>query len=310
MVFGPMKKTVLICLLCLTLAFAGALPCAALASQWDNDGVELTEVNKLPIDFSGGMPPQKDAFVEGSGEWSYADPSISVKITSGRDNDCDWWMADIHIADASQLRTMSAGGFDASMVSPGTTLARRVRAILAIDGDYYWQQANGLVLRQGQLFVNALDGTRDALLIDEDGDFHILMNAKAEEVGEEINGKKIINGLCFGPVLVKDGELMEARGTKDMVPEKRRQRMALCQVGPLHYVAICCAAPARGSAGMDIQQFAEFVHSKGVTTAYNLDGGDSCMMIFNGTKINDVRSRSTRDISDIVYFASSYINVD
>lgn len=297
-----MKKLITL-LLCLALL----LP--TVTAMCENlDLVLLSSVNKLPIDLSGGMPPQKNNFVIADDSWSYSDPSITVNITAGRTNNCDWWKADIYIADASQLRSVSAGGFDTSVVVKGTVLAKRVRAVLAIDGDYYWQQKNPLVLRQGTLYMNNLDGRRDALVIDEDGDFHILRKAKKTDISETINGKRIINGWCFGPVLVENGERLKVEGTNDMVPNERRQRMAICQAGPLHYVAICCGPPARGSSGMTLQEFADLVYAQGVETAYNLDGGDSTMMIFNGEKINDVRSMSTREVSDILYFASAYVD--
>ena len=41
-------------------------------------------------------------------------------------------------------------------------------------------------------------------------------------------------------------------------------------------------------------------------TAYNLDGGDSTMMIFRNEKINDKDNENTRNISDIIYFASAW----
>lgn len=87
--------------------------------------------------------------------------------------------------------------------------------------------------------------------------------------------------------------------------DKPRQRMCLAQVGPLEYLCIATAGPVRGSDGMTIEQFAAFVHSFGVQQAYNLDGGDSTMLIFHGEKINDVDNGTLREISDIVYFAST-----
>ena len=56
---------------------------------------------------------------------------------------------------------------------------------------------------------------------------------------------------------------------------------------------------------MTIRQFAKLVYSCGVQTAYNLDGGNSTMLIFNGEKLNDVDNPKARDIADIIYFASA-----
>ena len=50
---------------------------------------------------------------------------------------------------------------------------------------------------------------------------------------------------------------------------------------------------------------AAFMQSIGVTTAYNLDGGGSSTMVFNGTVMNqpttDGNTISERKVSDIVY---------
>ena len=126
-----------------------------------------------------------------------------------------------------------------------------------------------------------------------------------------VDGAKIINAFYFGPVLVYEGKVIEnvilnSVVDKVMAGNERKQRMALCQVGPLEYKCICCAGPTHGNKGMTLQQFADFVGEQGVQTAYNLDGGDSTMLIFNYKKQNNVRSTSTRKIVDIIYFASTW----
>ena len=263
----------------------------------------MEDIYALPIDFSGGCELDQRNF---HGKTSYEDPTITVTLTSGRYSDCDWWMADIVIASPTQLRTVSAGGFNTSMTMTGSYLAKSVNAVLAVDGDYYFYTGKGYILRQGILYKNILDGTTDILLIDEDGDFHVVTNAKQGEGVDTVNGKRVINAMYFGPALVIDGKPVHNVSGAGMAEEKGRQRMALCQVGPLHYKCVCCAGPARGSSGMRLQDFTYFVADMGVKVAYNLDGGDSTMLIFNGEKINDVNNSSSRKISDIVYFASAW----
>ena len=155
-------------------------------------------------------------------------------------------------------------------------------------------------------YLNILDGDRDLLLIDEDGDFHVVFKADAGSQDGTVNGKRVINAFFFGPALVVDGKTVEGVTGRSMSENEGRQRMCIAQVGPLHYKAICCAGPARGNAGMTLKQFASFVAEQGVQTAYNLDGGDSTMIIFRNEKINDVQNASTRSISDIIYFASAW----
>lgn len=278
---------VMICILC----------CGLLSSA-------LAEITPLPIDFSGGKKPDPNGFI---GEWEYEDPSIHVKVVKGRaeDYDCDYWAADITIADASQLRTMSANGFDSNMTMNGEAMARRVKAVLAIDGDYFCYTGIGCIIRQGQTFRNILQGDRDVLLVDEDGDFHIVGLAKKGQIGTKYDGKKIINAFFFGPALVVGGTPYYGYGDS-MSADSPRQRMAIAQLDHLHYMCICCAPPIGTSCGMTLWDFGDFVASLGVEIAYNLDGGDSVMMIFNGEKINATTSETVRDISDIVYFASAW----
>ena len=282
---------------------ACALTCLAL---WAGGTCALAEdAAALPLDFSGGMPLKEQFFV---GKWHYEDPTISVSIQSGRTtDDCDYWVASIKIAHPSQLRTAAADTFDSDMVMDGRYLAKRVNAVLAIDGDYFSYTGEGFILRQGTVFLNVLKGRRDVLLIDEDGDFHILDAAQKNDASRTINGKKIINAFYFGPALVKDGKVnwyMDLRD--DMAAEEKKQRMCIAQVGPLEYKCICCGPPARGNTGMTLIEFAKLAVAQGVQTAYNLDGGNSCMMIFNAQKINDVESEYAREINDIIYFASAY----
>ena len=255
----------------------------------------------LPIDFSPGLPPDPAGY---TGKLVYTDPSLTVSIETGREEDCDYWVADIRIAHPSQLRTAAADGFDSDMVLPATTLARRMNAVLAINGDYFNYNKNGYTLRQGILFRDRLSGKRDLLLIDEDGDFHFMYKARKKSGVTEINGKKVINVLTFGPVLVDNGE-MQLDYYEDVAFTDYCQRMCIGQVGKLHYKVVCCAAPDRGSEGMTIRQFVNLVHSLGIPNAYNLDGGNSTMLIFNGEKINDVDNPKARDIADIIYFASA-----
>ncbi|WP_330390340.1 phosphodiester glycosidase family protein [Blautia sp. Marseille-P3201T] len=59
------------------------------------------------------------------------------------------------------------------------------------------------------------------------------------------------------------------------------------------------------SEGLSLLELAEFMDTLGVETAYNLDGGGSSTMYFNGEVINKPttsgRNIKERSVSDIVY---------
>lgn len=257
----------------------------------------------LPVDFTPGPKVDQACYIS---ETEYLDPTLHVVIESGRKDNCDYWVARVKIGHPSQLRTAAAGGFENEFTMKGIYLARRQNAVLAIDGDYFSYYRYGYILRQGKLYLDKLRGERDVLAIDEDGDFHILFSPERDSMTNTLNGKKLINVFHFGPALVVDGELGPMTASYWLAPESKRQRMCIAQTGPLEYMTLCCAGPMRGSEGMDLLQFAQLAKELGAVTAYNLDGGDSTMMIFNGDKINDKENMNTRDISDIIYFASAW----
>ena len=89
----------------------------------------------------------------------------------------------------------------------------------------------------------------------------------------------------------------------------RAQRIALCQTGPLSYLVVYSEGPNDpDSSGLTILEFAQLVSSfPDVVTAYNLDGGSSATIVFQGQKINGPLSQRSRSIGDIIYFASAYV---
>lgn len=261
----------------------------------------------LPIDFSGGAAPVEDCF---DGFEAYDDPTLHVDIVFKEKQIprglLGYWVATVRVGDASQLRTAAAESFSTNTALPGPEIAARVQAVLAVDGDYYGYHRNGYILRQGQLFRDKLDGARDVLLIDEDGDFHVVVRPPKGTVNDTVDGKKVINALFFGPALVLNGETTVDFRYDVMDPDKHYDRICICQTGPLEYKIICSTGMRDGHVGIKLEDFAELAQEEGAITAYNLDGGNSTMLYFHGEKLNTVDRGKTRDLMDIIYFASAW----
>ncbi len=277
------------------------------AAEDDDDDPVFTY---LPIDFSPGMPLDRSKFTPDS----YRDPSISVKITRGDAGGVLYWIADIEIDHPSQLRTAAAESFDKKGTELGSVLARRMNAVLAVDGDYYCYTSNNdvhVTIRQGITFKNSLlqRPCQDVLLIDEDGNFHGIEDPQDGDIGTEIDGKKIINAFYFGPLLVNNGQIRE-KAPSHMNPDQLSQRVAIAQTGRLKYRVIVTGPNKRGSLAFNFDDWRAFVAGMDdILVAYNLDGGDSAVLVFNFEKINDPENENERPLSDIIYFASYWPNV-
>ncbi len=82
-------------------------------------------------------------------------------------------------------------------------------------------------------------------------------------------------------------------------------RTAIGIIDNLHYVMVVSDGRTSASTGLTLYQLATFMKELGVTTAYNLDGGGSSTLYFNGSVVNnpttDGKNITERRVSDIVY---------
>ncbi len=237
---------------------------------------------------------------------SYKDDTISVSITQGRVHETDYWVARVSLAGPDQLRTASARGFDSERTIKGLTLAVRMNAVLAINGDYYSYIPDGYLIRNGVKYRDLPGGRRDVLLIDDKGDFYQIPLATAQDIAG-LGDLRVMHSFNFGPSLVIDGERVQVFDDNDNAAFKPRQRMALAQVkrGSLEYVAVACAGPRGRNTGLTLDEFSRLVYEQGVENAYNLDGGYSTMLMFGGRYINNHDIANIRPISDIIYFVTA-----
>ena len=278
------------------------------------------EFRPLPIDMTGGAPYDAEY---GSDVLVYEDPTIRVERTLRSKNKKigrEYYLADIVIKDPSQIRTAASEPttFITERRVQASVIAKRVNAVFAMNGDYcgdfHGNESSKYILRQGTVFRDTVDKRLDMLMIDEDGDFHILPGSpELQEMDKtQINGKKVVNALQFGPALIIDGVpteddyLMSDKHSPQFAdPDGRENRLCLAQIGPLHYAVIATRD------GANMAQFKQLVLDvvPDCRNAYILDGGGSTQLVFLGKKYNNANAQTNqnmRKLSDIVYFASAW----
>lgn len=266
----------------------------------------------------GGTPLSDECYIYEEGQADpvgYEDPTVSVRIEKDRFMNTDYVAAYVKITDPCQLRTAFSGSYNSKSTDAGATIAKRVNAVLALNGDFYVNRRGKpiLVARQSHVYRNDCAGEYDVMIIDDHGDMHILPLAQKEQV-EEYDGR-IYQGFTFGPGLVIDGEFQTGYVNNDNAADMPAQRMILCQTGELEYLVVTIEGPEDpGSTGLTLEEATELLRSiEGVTiqNAYNFDGGSSATLVFRKaqkrySKINSPQNPKTRSLCDIVYFASMW----
>ena len=275
-------------------------------------GVASAEIIEYDLKDKKGVPLQEDGYdLE---NMTYEDPSITVKITTGRFEETNYMVAYVKVANATQVRSTMSGSYSTDDTIGGIAMAKSTNAALAINGDFFSSRRNvGYTARMGKEYKNKCNGTYDVMVLDDQGDMHIIAAPTKEDMvafkeALEAEGRSIINGYTFGPGLVINGEKQTGFVDMDNAADRAAQRMCLAQIGPLEYLCISSEGPEDpGSTGLTLEQFAELVASfEGVVNAYNLDGGSSSTMVFNRDKVNSPNNPKRRPLKDIIYFASAY----
>lgn len=261
-------------------------------------------VYHLPVDFSAGPRANPDCYTKET----YEDESLSVRMETRDIDRVRYSIAWIKVKSPTQLRTHTAGKPNEVVADRPSRMARRQNAVVAINGDFYVQRKDGLIYRQGVPFRYELNEEKDALVIDENGDLHNFVGTKADEILAFLKeGHQIINAFTFGPTLIKNGEIMPMPETYRTRFDStvRAPRMVIAQVGPLEYVFVEAQGRNDESIGVTTDQMALFMKDLGVKEAYCLDGGNSCVMTFNGRYYDSNYTDSEREQSDIIYVVSA-----
>lgn len=235
---------------------------------------------------------------------SYKDQNIQIEMKEYRKNDTTIYVADVQITNPALLKTALANNtYGKNITSKTSTIAENVNAILAINGDYYGVQEKGYVLKNGTIYRSTASKNQEDLVIYEDGTFEIINESDVDINTLLKNGA--YNILSFGPVLVENCNITVSQNEEVGKAMASNPRTAIGIIDELHYVFVVSDGRTNESEGLRLYELAEFMQSIGVKTAYNLDGGGSSTMYFNGNIINNPTTNgnrvSERSVSDIVY---------
>ena len=237
---------------------------------------------------------------------SYSDGKISVQINTVRSNDTTVYIADVQLSSAAYLKTaLAQNAFGRNVTEKTSAIASDHNAILAINGDYYGANSQGYVIKNGVLYRDTVRKSSDSedLVIYRDGSFGII-NEK-DVTAQQLLDSGVYNLLSFGPALVQNGKVTVSENDEVGRAMADNPRTAIGIIDDLHYILVVSDGRTNESEGLSLYQLAQLMQQYGCKTAYNLDGGGSSTMVFNGQVVNNPTTNgnriSERAVSDIVY---------
>lgn len=162
------------------------------------------------------------------------------------------------------------------------------------------------MIRNGELLrrQSQRDDQEDMVLW-ADGTMSIIR--EGDYTAEELLDKGALQVLSFGPGLIIDGDISVDASDEVGKAMASNPRTAIGYLGDNHYVLVVADGRTDESEGLSLLELAELMQSLGATQAYNLDGGGSSTMYYDGEVINNPttngRNGSERSVSDILYVA-------
>ncbi len=233
---------------------------------------------------------------------SFENENVKINITEYYQNNTKIYVADVQLDSAQDLKTAFADDTYGKNVTAKTSeIAESKNAILAINGDYYGARESGYVIRNGIVYRSEASDD-DLLCIHADGSMKVVN--QSDYSADELVSQGVWQAFSFGPGLIENGDISVDQDDEVGRAKASNPRTAIGMISENHYLFVVSDGRTDESEGLTLYELAEFMKSLGAKTAYNLDGGGSSTMYFNGAVVNNPTSTGNikeREVSDIVY---------
>lgn len=246
-------------------------------------------------------------------QWAYNSPDLSVDIKKLHDDALKIWyyVADIHVKNPQAI---SSGLSDE--VNPSANravpsdIALKDKAVFAINGDLFVARHTGIIIRNGKLWRNVPH--EPVLAFYTNADMKVF--SPTEMTARQLLDAGVANTFAFGPILIRDGSIDHTELKKNALrPQNPRTGVGLVEKN--HFICVLVEGRQPGySEGITLDDFAMLFQRLGCTTAYNLDGGQSSVMMFMGQALNSHASdmngtkwNTYRHVSEILIFGKSQL---
>lgn len=235
---------------------------------------------------------------------TYRSPQVEIKLFELKELDYRGYMAKIKLFDPNAFQVVLAedeiGGFETT-----SSIAKRTRAMLAINGGGFGTSRNEKELISSMIGGTVVNGEvvqpfivkNEPLFfagIDHDGRVVGTVPSSQEDV-DALNPK---DGVSFVPVLLQSGTKVKLPGAW---ANTKHPRTILGRYANDDLLLIVIdGRQAYWSKGVTLERVQDKLQELGVQDAYNLDGGGSSTIYFNGHVLNKPSDGNERPVANAI----------
>lgn len=231
-------------------------------------------------------------------ETEYRSENLAIELRTEYQYESVIHVAEIFMQDLSCFRTGVYDQFGDERLRT-LEMGEAAGAILALSGDYFTAHLNHAmyIVRNGLVYSGKQpESGYDTCVLYFDGAMETIPADQFDK--DAVLKRGLYQSWCFGPGLLTAGGAPIENFRSSVKQENPRSALGYYEPG--HYCFVMVEGRNGNSKGMTLAQLSEFFASLGCQAAYNLDGGKTAEMAFNGQLVNP-RLGDGRAVSDILY---------
>ena len=236
-----------------------------------------------------------------TGLWIYVSSTLKVIIQRKVDIDAPlrWFEAEIwtDVEAGELIRSIQYDSENMKSTADATETAKKYGVVFGTNADYYTYRLasatahnKGIVIRDGEILMDDPYTAKttyfpnlDTLALFPDGNMEVY--ASYDLSAQDYLDMGATDVYSFGPYLIKDGALSP---NTDSWNTSLNPRCAVGMVEPGHYFVVVAEGRMSTSAGISMTHLASLMWNKNCEIAFNMDGGQTAVMLFMGKQLNAI----------------------
>lgn len=235
----------------------------------------------------------------------YVSNTLSVKIDKKHQYDSVYWVAKIKTKNPKQLRSAMSYGTYGGARQLTSEAVRSNGGIIGVNGSAFSYSTGkpsplGMCIKDGVIYGNYAT-SYSVMAVKKDG---TIFTPPLGLWGEDLVRMGVKDTYNFGPILINNGQAQPIDMQNFPLTSYKYARTVVGMVRPNEYVLLVADADRNGvySKGLNHYEMIAELQRMGCRYAYNLDGGGSVTLYYDGRVLNRPSDGPERPCADFLYF--------
>lgn len=231
--------------------------------------------------------------------YSYRSNTLHIDLSRKSVHGVPYWVATVNISNAGQLRSaLSFGTYGGARQTTSSAVSSN-GGIIGINGSAFSYETGcpsplGMCIKNGVIYGNYYT-SYSVMAVKKNGTIY---TPQMGLLGEQLLADGVKDTYNFGPVLIQDKVAQPAWDETN----KYYPRTAIGMIKPGRYVLL--VTDTGNYTGLNHWDLVSIFSSYGCKYAYNLDGGGSVTLYYNGQVVNKLINNYERPCGDFLYFTN------